>query len=430
MSAILPGCGLLLDADPPQQTSADGGAMGGDCLRNRDCTGCAVCVGGACVPAEGQPCTPSGRCFTGTYVCESGAVRCNADDRLPAAAGTTCREARNECDAAEACDGMSDACPDDVYAPSGTTCTDGTCDGTGECRSDVCTPGAPCDTGNPCELGVVLCTDGTRRCVAREYAPAGTVCRDARDVCDHAETCDGMSPACPDDTLLGTDVVCRDAATECDIADRCTGMSESCGPDLHTTIGAPCATGYCQNDGTCGACLAGEPCDTGNPCELAMVACGKDGVPRCEGTGVPAPADTVCGPILGPCDVEERCGGEMVCPTDMHLPATTICRTSTVDCYGDAVCTGISPDCPANPPETGTGCGGGAGTCSAGVCLMVAPSCIAGVPGTPCSPCDPAGAIWGCSAGGSCVPVGMSAPGTCLPAEFCCDTGCNTASCF
>src|SRR5207245_1029107 len=84
-------------------------------------------------------------------------------------AGTVCRAVAGECDLAETCDGVTTACPTDVFKASGTTCTD---DGN-VCTTDVCS-GASATCTHPA-------------------GNAGAVCRAAANECDVAESCPGAT---------------------------------------------------------------------------------------------------------------------------------------------------------------------------------------------------------------------------------------------
>src|SRR4029453_10198799 len=73
--------------------------------------------------------------------------------------------------------------------------------------------------------------------------------------CDVAESCDGVSNACPADAFAPATTVCRPPANPCDVAENCTGSSVSC----------PADTGQPDGDGDTG-CDALDNCDaTANP---------------------------------------------------------------------------------------------------------------------------------------------------------------------
>ncbi|MGH7290888.1 MAG: hypothetical protein ACREJT_06735, partial [Myxococcota bacterium] len=145
---IGPACGNGVVQDGEQ--CDDGGVADGDCCSST-CqyeTGCSPCA------ADDQGCTDDVCNATGT---------CTHD---PSPAGTECRPAPGECDAAESCDGSSPGCPPDAHKPNGTPCTDDGlfCSGTEACQNGSCTSG-----GDPCEVGI--CDETANRCVAPSSTP-------------------------------------------------------------------------------------------------------------------------------------------------------------------------------------------------------------------------------------------------------------------
>jgi len=129
-----------------------------------------------------------------------------------------------------------------------------TCQFNVDCLSGFCVDGVCCNSacggGNPndcqaCSKAAGAPSDGTCGIVA-----AGTVCRAAADVCDVAETCSGVSTACPSDSFKPAGTVCRDAVDECDVAEACSGNKASCPGDTIAPDGSVCSAGMCQ----AGAC--------------------------------------------------------------------------------------------------------------------------------------------------------------------------------
>ncbi len=92
---------------------------------------------------------------------------------------------------------------------------------------------------------------------------AGFVCRASRGPCDLAETCDGLSAACPRDALAPSTTVCRGRARDapCDAVETCTGRSTICPLDVDEADGTSCNE-YC-GDETCsaGRCIGGVSCN-------------------------------------------------------------------------------------------------------------------------------------------------------------------------
>jgi hypothetical protein len=93
-----------------------------------------------------------------------------------------------------------------------------------------------CDDGLPCTVDVAT---GTGTC-ANTVGGAGRICRAAAGTCDLADVCDGVSPACPADTLEPQFHKCRGSAGLCDVPDRCSGASPVCPADGVKAMGAPC----------------------------------------------------------------------------------------------------------------------------------------------------------------------------------------------
>jgi len=112
---------------------------------------------------------------------------------------TVCRPADGDCDVAEVCDGLSAACPTNVFRPA-----------------EVCRPAAgPCDLPETCSgIGPA--------CPADSFAEAGTECRPSAAPCDVPETCTGTSVDCPADTGEPD----TDADGTCDALDVCPAMSD------------------------------------------------------------------------------------------------------------------------------------------------------------------------------------------------------------
>jgi hypothetical protein len=142
------------------------------------------------------------------------------------------------------------------------------CDDTQYCREGECVPrcntNSECDDGSDCSHDV--CEFPESEC--RHYpVPAGTLCRAKLpgNVCDiEAETCDGTSPECPEDTFEPSTVECRPAAGPCDEPEYCTGVSPLCPDDAFSPFGTECDDGDpCTNDDKCdggGGCVGTNVC--------------------------------------------------------------------------------------------------------------------------------------------------------------------------
>ncbi|MFH0900437.1 MAG: hypothetical protein V2A73_07390, partial [Pseudomonadota bacterium] len=128
---------------------------------------CADLTPGDCAEAR---CDGSGRCDQSWAKADRGQV---------------CRPAiDDDCDAPEACDGVSADCPaDSGHAAAGTPCPD--------ISSKDCAD-ARCDGDGRCDQSWAL-------------ADSERACRPARDDCDVAESCTGTSPSCPSDRYFDAD---------------------------------------------------------------------------------------------------------------------------------------------------------------------------------------------------------------------------------
>lgn len=128
------------------------------CVSDADCaTTCEVCMTGTC----------GGIAAAGVICRKTAGGAATADGTSPSAT----------CDPPEVCDGVTSACPSDVYASMGTPC--------GPTASL-----GPCDVPDQC--------NATGRCLARK--PVGTVCKaanPANPICDPQDLCDGLRIVCP-----------------------------------------------------------------------------------------------------------------------------------------------------------------------------------------------------------------------------------------
>jgi hypothetical protein len=175
----------------------------------------------------------------------------------------------------------------------------------GTAAAQVCGDGNLDLLAEECDEGVVNGTPGSCCSATCQLVSIGTTCRPAADLCDVAETCDGVLPTCPPDLFALPAVQCRSAAGVCDVAEFCTGTSSSC------------------------------PSDTFLPLSV------------------------VCRSAAGDCDQPEFCTGSSAgCPTDQFKSATTVCRSSVAICDAAETCPGNGPSCPADaaaPDSDGDG---------------------------------------------------------------------------
>lgn len=307
---------------PPDATPLIPNDIGCDDV-NTECIGCGVCVpaGSLCGngilgddPSEqcddnnnvaGDCCSPTCQFEANGASCGGAADTCEVQDTCDGAgtctdngfvaAGTTCRASigggsvpPGTCDPEEQCDGVSAACPADVFAPAASPCDDGaapagdTCDGAGMCIGAGCVCGDGSTVGCPgeaCDDGI---NNGTTTCGCNgscQFPTAATLCRaGSGDICDPDEFCDGAG-ACDADVVAPGTTECRAAADVCDVAENCTGV--------------------------------------------ALAACPADGV---AAGGTVCRADSDGAAPNGGCDAEEQCDGVAVtCPADLSEVDGTFC---------------------------------------------------------------------------------------------------------
>jgi hypothetical protein len=397
-------------------------------------------------------------------------------------AGTQCRGKNGACDVADVCDGVSKACPN-VFAPADTECgsepsgacdRQDQCDGAGTCVDRVRGTNFVCrEAANECDVADT-CDGVAKTCRPNEFMPQGTRCGDPDDsACNRADTCNGNG-ACVD-RVKGPGAECRADAGECDVADVCDGSSKAC-PNVFeqqgTACGDPDASGCnqrdtCNNNGACvnrmrganfvcrsaaGACDVAETCsgnstvcpaDTFAPATTACTGASQGGVcnndpgDHCAGTANScvdafASADTVCNPADGQCDVAETCtGSNGACPANAFAPATTACTGASQGgvCNNDPGdhCAGTANSCVDAFASADTVCNPSAGQCDvAESCTGNSGACPANVFATSTTPCT------GASQGGACNndPADHCAgtANSCVDAFASADTVCNPSA--
>jgi len=187
--------------------------------------------------------------------------------------------------------------------------------------TDSCSAGQVRD--ETCELtDLPNCTIGCRwitgpsigRCSTLS-APVvrGTLCREATDLCDKADTCDGSHQFCPTDEVELEGHACRGPSGPCDFVERCDGSSKECPPD-----------GFLGEERTCRS-SAGS-CDTAEKCSGTSAQCPEDTFQGQEKT---------CRPATGDCDAPDKCSGSSPdCPSDAVKPEGTTCRVVNRRSYG------------------------------------------------------------------------------------------------
>lgn len=120
----------------------------------------------------------------------------------------------------------------------------------------------------------------------------------------------------------------------------------------------------------------------------------------------------LCRALAGPCDLEEVCTTEGVCPPDEFEMSTTLCRPAGggVACDAPEFCTGVSAQCPADlPAAASVPCRASAGVCDlAEACDGVSFDCPADLKASVSTSCRlPAGV---CDAEEFCDGIGNDCP--------------------
>lgn len=243
------GAGACNQTQGLQAASYECRPAAGECDVTENCLGdSGVCPANSTV-AAGTPCTDSNTADCFDAQCD-GSGSCSPTQGIESAAHV-CRPSTGECDPQEACDGVTGVCPNEVFASAGTACTDVT---PIDCFDARCNGAGACDQQQTLES-------------------SSYVCRNAADICDQVETCDGLVGACPADGFKGTDVVCRPPANpDCDVAESCTGSGITCPANGFVANGFACNDhNGCTTVDTCqtGVCTGGSPrqdCQDGIAC--------------------------------------------------------------------------------------------------------------------------------------------------------------------
>jgi hypothetical protein len=160
------------------------------------------------------------------------------------------------------------------------------------------------DVGEMCDAG----RDPTGTCCTAlcTFAPPLTVCRPADGACDVAETCSGVSAACPTNGFRPAEV-CRPAAGPCDLPETCSGIGPACPLDSFAAPGTECraSAAPCDVPESCTGDSVDCPADTGEPDTDADGTC--DMLDVCPAAADPAQTDTdgdglgdACDPCTNP----------------------------------------------------------------------------------------------------------------------------------
>jgi len=165
-----------------------------------------------------------------------------------------------------------------------------------------------------------ICTedscDAVQGCVFDPAPREGELCREAVDVCDEPEYCDGINAECPFN-LKKNGNICRGAAEPCDIPEYCDGLSDDCPDDLIADMTVVCRS-------------AADLCDAPEYCDGEHKACPADAIKT---------ASDICRPSTGTCDAAEYCDGEtVVCPSESYTATNGLACVDAYDYTGNETC--------------------------------------------------------------------------------------------
>jgi hypothetical protein len=148
---------------------------------------------------------------------------------------------------------------------------------------------------------------------------SASVCGDGTITGDEQCEDSATDPCCSGCRFVAFGVPCRDAVDGCDVAETCDGLSTACPADALAQNGTPCTGGFCQ-DGTC------SPCN-------AQVDADFDGSNQCldcddsNGLVHPGAVETCNG-------LDDNCNGKIDETFDVDMDGFSVCSTDplTRDC--------------------------------------------------------------------------------------------------
>lgn len=187
----------------------------------------------------------------------------------PGNQGEVCRPAVNECDMEEQCDGESTECPADEQRPDESSCTE---DGN-PCTIDICVAGACAhpagnfgsvcrEASNECDQSEE-CDGESTECPLDELQPDNTPCTEDGNPCT-ADTCLQGSCEHVDNGGVVCDTSCYPQCCPTVIGDcgncgkrtcQANGYWGGCANEGECQAGSTC---YAVNDGDCNGCTAGQ----------------------------------------------------------------------------------------------------------------------------------------------------------------------------
>ena len=250
------------------------------------------------------------------------------------ASSVTCRPSTGQCDVAEQCTGSAGACPSDAFEPNTTPCT-------GSSQGEACDN----DAGDLCSGVADTCVDA--------YQASGYVCRAGSGdpnssgyTCDPDETCNGVSGACPADSVASAGQICNSGSGDpnnsgvtCDPDEVCSGIA-----------GQPCPVDNFSGGAVVCNAGGGDPNGSGFTCDPEELCPGVPDQPCAVDTF--SGANVICNLGSGNpnggsvCDPDEYCIGsaDTACPSDIIEPVNTSCRAAIGECDNDEVCSGVADE--------------------------------------------------------------------------------------
>jgi hypothetical protein len=209
--------------------------MTGPCSTGNPCTvGTISCATGSPIcmttgnAASGTPCGASDGGMAGA--CDGNGTCSLCSDGLPCSTGNECEFGMTSC--------PGNLCTSSGFQPAGTACSGGVCDGSGGCQA--CTSGSTC-TIDECTYGRIDCGMGWPMCTTSGYAPAGTACSGGS--CDGSGNCTGT---CVPDEPCGPVQNCSQFVSACTPGFMCNEVYDPPGSPCRYTSGTCNGAGTCR----------------------------------------------------------------------------------------------------------------------------------------------------------------------------------------
>lgn len=389
---------------------------GADCEDGDPCTVGDYCDLGECLTGSPKNCSDDNECTADSCRESDGVCLHDPIVGIPCGAANKCIisgtcNSLGGCDATYVVCNDNNICTTDVCAPSTGICAynpntlpcndNDACTSDDTCFSRLCIGNEiTCDDEIACTVDSCDTEDG---CV---FTPQHSICDDGNecttDVCDPLFGCvntpvdDAGSYACSDDNGCTLNDVC--------VGGECVGTPKNCKDALAcTNDSCNTATGACINAYFTGPCDDGNPCTSGETCNVSGV-CGNSTAVVCN-DGIACTTDFCqagVGCIFQP--VNSVCNDSKACTVDTcvvgtgctNTPVTTpiscddgnlcttsdTCNTTTGQCVGTMKNCDDGNVCTTDQCNTSTGiCGGSpaSGPCNDGLSCTAGDYCVSGI---------------------------------------------------